>query len=284
MMANKMKLFNLHTHTHYCDGSEEPEAYIRKALELEFSTLGFSGHAPMPFKNKYAIDADQLSNYISEINQLKSKYKDQIDVLCSLEFDYIPRITDDFKQITENFQLEYTIGSVHLVRNENDENLWFIDGKSHEPYDTGLKDYYGGNIKHAVKNYFGQLNEMIDTQRPDIIGHLDKIKMHNRNRYFTENEVWYQNEIDQTLDLIKSSNTIVEVNTRGLYKKRSDSLFPGAKILKKMKKLHIPITVSSDAHKPGELALFIPETINLLREIGFKKLMNFKNGWIEIPI
>jgi histidinol-phosphatase (PHP family) len=74
------------------------------------------------------------------------------------------------------------------------------------------------------------------------------------------------------------------VNTRGLYKKRSDSLFPGIEVLKKMKALDIPITVSSDAHKPGELALFIPETIELLKQLGFTQMMNFEKEWVEVSI
>ena len=108
--------------------------------------------------------------------------------------------------------------------------------------------------------------------------------MHNKNRYFTEDESWYQKEIDQCLDLIKSKKSIVEVNTRGLYKKRSDSLFPGVEVLKKMRALNIPITISSDAHKPEELALFMPETINLLKQLEYTHLMRFSQTWEEIPL
>jgi len=60
----------------------------------------------------------------------------------------------------------------------------------------------------------------------------------------------------KTLGMIRNAGSIVEVNTRGLYKKRSDSLFPGPAILKKILALGIPITISSDAHKPHELSLF----------------------------
>ena len=279
-----MKQFNLHTHTHFCDGSDEPEAYVKKAIELEFSSLGFSGHSPMPFENKYAIPADKLFAYIKEIDRLKQKYQGQINILKSLELDYIPGVTNDFEDISSKYDLDYTIGSVHLIGNQNTEHLWFTDGGSAIPYEKGLQQNYNGNIKLAVRDYYHQINEMIDTQKPNIIGHLDKVKMHNQNRFFREEESWYQKEIDQCLDLIKSQNCIVEVNTRGLYKKRSDSLFPGVEVLKKIKLLNIPITISTDAHKPEELALFIPETADLLKQIGFSKIMNFENDWLEIAL
>ncbi len=279
-----MSLFNLHTHTHFCDGSDKPEAYVKKAIELGFSSLGFSGHAPMPFENKYAIPAEKLEAYMAEIDRLREKYQGQIHILKSLEFDYIPSVTDDFGTISNRFNLDYTIGSVHLVGNQNTKNLWFTDGGSAIPYEKGLQENYGGDIQQAVKHYYQQINEMIISQKPDIIGHLDKVKMHNQNRFFTEDEIWYQNEIDQTLDLIKSKNCIVEVNTRGLYKKRSDSLFPGIEVLKKIKLLGIPITISTDAHKPEELALFIPETKKRLKQIGFTQIMNFEKDWVEISI
>ncbi len=279
-----MILFNLHTHTHFCDGSDEPEAYVKEAIKLNFSSLGFSGHAPMPFKNKYAIPAEKLQEYMTEIDRLMQKYSDQIQILKSLEFDYILGVTKDFSLMIDKYQLDYSIGSIHLVGDQNSEQFWFTDGGSAIPYDEGLKQNYGGDIRKAVKTYYHQINEMIESQQPDIIGHLDKVKMHNQNRYFKEDEIWYQKEIDQTLDLIKLKNCIVEVNTRGLYKKRSDSLFPGIEVLKKMKKRNIPITISSDAHKPEELALFIPETIEVLKQIGFTKVLTFEKDWVEIPL
>jgi histidinol-phosphatase (PHP family) len=124
---------------------------------------------------------------------------------------------------------------------------------------------------------------MITDEKPDIIGHLDKIKMYNRDRYFLETDDWYISLVDETLDLAKKSGCVIEVNTRGIYKKRSDTFFPGPEILKKIKALKIPITLSSDAHKPSELSLYFPEAKKILKELGFKALvMKNKHGWEEV--
>ncbi|MCD4772135.1 MAG: histidinol-phosphatase [Bacteroidales bacterium] len=272
--------FNFHTHTRFCDGSDEPEEYVKAALELGFHFLGFSGHAPVPMKNHFAIPENELENYCREIRSLQKKYSGKINIFLSLEIDFIPEITQNFKYFIEKCNLDYVIGSVHLVKNKQNNGMWFIDGPKPETYDQGLKDVFENDIRLAVGTYFQQINEMIINQKFDIIGHFDKIKMHNKNRYFSEEEKWYKDEITNTLKLISDKKIIVEINTRGIYKKRSNSLFPGKEVLKQIYKMGIPVTLSSDAHKPSELSAYFDESVEIIKDIGFRELMIFtKNGW-----
>ena len=191
-------------------------------------------------------------------------------------------ITRDFKDFKQNCGLDYTIGSVHLVKNGDDDRLWFIDGPKVESYDDGLKNIFGGDIRLAVTAYYNQVSRMIRTQKPDIIGHFDKIKMHNHDRYFREDEAWYHSLVMDLLETIQQSGSIIEVNTRGIYKKRCDDLYPGQWILKEIVKKGLPITLSSDAHRPDEIDGYYPETLEILRNIGFKSLVfRGDDGWKE---
>lgn len=276
---------NFHTHTKFCDGSDEPETYINEAIKLGFDSLGFSGHAPISIKNTFAIKENDLENYCKNIEFLKNKYQNKINIFLALEADFIPEITEDFHSFYQKCNLDYIIGSIHLVLNPENKKLWFIDGPKGEIFEKGLEIVFNNNIRKAVTAYFHQINKMIETQKPDVIGHLDKIKMHNKNRFFSEEEKWYKNLISETLELVKEKNSILEINTRGLYKKRCDSLFPGTKILKQIHSLKIPIIISSDAHKPSELVLGYNQTIKILKSIGFKHLMTFSiGGWEEIAL
>jgi histidinol-phosphatase (PHP family) len=275
-------LFNFHTHTHFSDGSSAPEDYLYEALRQGFSLLGFSDHSPVPFENNFAIKEERLEEYCKVVRGLTGR---GITILLGLEIDYIPGITKSIEEYKKKNDFDYFIGAVHLVRNGNDPGLWFIDGPDISIYDQGLNDFFHGDIRRGVTSYYHQINQMILTQKPDIIGHLDKIKMHNRNRYFREDESWYVQLVDETLDLIKEKQCVVEVNTRGIYKKRSDTLFPGPDILKKISYLKIPVTISSDAHKPEELSLYFAEAKMLLSEIGFKSLWLIKSGgWKEVSL
>lgn len=272
-----MSLFNLHTHTHFCDGKNPPEEYVIQAIEMGFHALGFSGHAPVPFENHFAIKEEKLEEYFESIRDLKLKYKDSIQILLALEIDYIPGITKQFSEFKNQGNLDYVIGGVHLIKNQNQEELWFIDGPLQEKYDDGLKSVFKGHARKGVEAYYNQLIEMIATQQPDIIAHLDKIKMHNKERFFSIEEKWYKDLVWKTLKYISDeTNCIVEINTRGLYKKRCDTFFPGPDILEQIFHLNIPITLSSDAHKPEELNKYYKEALELLKDIGFKEILFFK--------
>lgn len=246
--------------------------------------IGFSGHAPVPFENNYAIkDSSSLRDYVDDINGLKEKYRGQIEIHLGLEADHIPRVSLDFRHFVNNFKLDYIIGSVHLVKS-NDGMLWFIDGPDREIWIRGLEIFFGNDIQKAVDVYYRQIMDMAITQKPDIIGHVDKIKMHNRGEYFSEDEKWYRNLVTETLEVIKENNCIVEINTRGIYKKRSDSLFPGEKTLLEIHDMKIPVTISSDAHKPDEVNLGIAKTAKLLSEIGFKEACVYDSGWKSVKL
>jgi len=293
-------LQNLHTHTHFSDGSDEPVKYMEKAMELGLSSIGFSDHSPLPFENSFALRENQVGNYCDAILSLCNRtvsptscdhlpqpenQKPKIEVFLGMEADFIPGIGHSFSHFLENYPLDYLIGSVHLVRNETSGELWFIDGPDPATYDDGLDALFGGDIRKGVSAYYRQINEMLAAGKMDMIGHLDKIKMHNRGRYFSETEPWYIALVNETLDLVRQCGVIIEVNTRGIYKKRSDSLFPGPAILKRIHDLNIPVIISSDAHKPLEVAMLFGETATLLFEIGFREQMNLTpSGWEKISL
>jgi histidinol-phosphatase (PHP family) len=268
---------NYHTHTTFCDGSDKPENYVLEAIRQKMTSLGFSGHAPVPFENSWSTKQENMDEYFRIIDNLKNKYSDKLNIFKSLEIDYIPGLTKDFHTLRNSYSLDYTIGSVHLVRDNSSEALWFIDGPD-KNYVSGLDKIFNNDIQDAVGHYYRQIQEMVINQQPDIIGHIDKIKMNNKGRYFNEDEAWYRKLVNETLHVIAAHKCIVEVNTRGIYKKRTDSLFPSEYILKLCLELGIPVTVSSDAHSPSELTNYFPEAFLLLKQIGFKGIQVLTDG------
>jgi histidinol-phosphatase (PHP family) len=274
--------YNLHQHSFFSDGKEHPKKYAEKAVELGFSAIGFSEHSPLPFYNNFSLKEEKVDEYIQTIEQLKKNFSGKLNVYRALEMDFIPGISEDFTFWRNRIRADYLIGSIHLVKPKFGDELWFTDGPDFRTYDEGLKLFFEGDIKKAVTAFYLQTNRMIETQQFEILGHFDKIKMHNRNRFFREDEKWYRRLVDKTLDLVKQKNLIIEINTRGLYKNRSDSLFPDNYSLQKVKDLNIPIIISSDAHLPDELNLLFDFAEERLIQFGFKEVMYFENGkWIQ---
>ncbi|RZT96112.1 histidinol-phosphatase (PHP family) [Ancylomarina subtilis] len=276
--------FSYHTHTNYCDGKAKAEAFIQRAIELQMKSVGFSSHAPFPVEVSWNMAENQLNNYVSEIRALSEKYQNEIDVYLSLELDYIPGITKPFAQVKETLGLDYTIGSVHLIQSPVDHEFLFLDGPDTN-YSHGLECLYQGDIKKMVADYFSQVNEMILVQKPDIIGHIDKIKMNNKGRYFSEDEKWYQDLLKETIAVIKETDCIVEINTRGLYTKKSPAFYPDLNFARACFKNQIPMTISTDAHHPDELLLYFDEASEMLKESGYDSIRIYDKGkWNDVGI
>jgi histidinol-phosphatase (PHP family) len=277
-------LTNYHTHTRFCDGSSEPEAYVFEAIKKEFICLGFTAHAPLPFENSWSLEFADMHSYCEAIRKLKEIYRNQIEIYLSLEIDYIPSVSPDFINLQNQHKLDYILGAVHLVKNPEGNDLWFIDGPVSN-YDKGLLNIFKNDIRYAVETYYLQLQEMLITQKADIVAHFDKIKMNNKNRYFEESEPWYKNLLDSTIEVIARCGTIVEVNTRGLYTGKCESLYPGTEILRKCFDLNIPLTISADAHKPSDISSLFSETERILKQIGYKSIKILKNNrWVDWEI
>jgi len=268
---------NYHTHTHFCDGKENMRNFVHKAIELQFAHLGFSPHAPISEYYDFTLTENEIPAYINEVELYQKQYP-QIQIFKGIECDFIPGITKDFSYYKQNYPLDYIIGGVHLVKVPNSNEVWFIDGPKRDTYDNGLVTFFNNDVKKAVTCFWEQTFEMIETQKFDIIAHLDKIKMHNQDRFFKEDEDWYVKLVDYAVNLLVKHNIIVEINSRGIYRMRCKNFYPSDYILRKLAKAKVPMIISSDAHKAEELPLYYEEAKLKLKNFGVETLSVLENG------
>jgi histidinol-phosphatase (PHP family) len=293
---------NYHSHSHYCDGKGTLEQQVQGAIAQGLRAFGFSSHCPVPFENKWSMKAERLGDYLAETKALKVKYEGQIELYTGLEVDFLPRISSLSSPQLErgtpfplegkglgigvkNFpMLDYCVGSVHYVGLNQFGQPWEIDGSSVEFLDC-LDTLYGGDIRVVIQKYYSIIRQMIETDPPQIMGHLDKIKMHNAARsLFEESESWYVEEVEQTLQTIAASGIIVEINTRGNYKRDLD-LYPSPWIIKRMKELQIPICINSDSHRPEEITASFPLAFDTARAAGYTHQRILLEGkWQDVVI
>ncbi|MBI1767499.1 MAG: histidinol-phosphatase [Bacteroidetes bacterium] len=269
-----MSWFNFHTHSNYCDGKSSLSEIVEHAKKVNVTSLGFSSHAPLPFESKWCMKKESFHKYIDEIQSLKH-LPHRIEIYSGLEVDYIPYQIGpkDFEN-----KLDYTIGSIHFVEKFNDGIGWEIDGP-HSFFLEGLEKIFDNDFKKAVARYYELTREMITKSPPSVIGHLDKIKIQNiDNKFFNESDRWYQDEIKITIDAIRKTKSIIEVNTRGVYQKKSATTYPSPWILELIHQKMIPVTISSDAHHHQDLISYFKETAHLLKQIGFKEISILHDG------
>jgi len=124
-----------HVHTYRCKhaSNENDEAYIKTALMLGADKITFTDHSPFPgdlFKNR--MNLSQLDEYINSLKILKSKYKNQIDIEIGLEAEYLPSMTDFYKHLKSNPDLQILILGQHFYEHTdgrysfNDDNAYNV--------------------------------------------------------------------------------------------------------------------------------------------------------------
>lgn len=275
---------NYHSHTYFCDGKYPPSYYASEAHRQNFIAYGFSSHVPLPFDCHWCMREDSLDRYYAEVRKLKQRWEGELQLYYGLEVDYIPGVIGPQNPFIRDLALDYCVGSVHFVGARADGTRWEIDG-AHQPFLDGLKELFGNDIRRAVQQYYEQIRQMVTEERPAVVGHLDKIKIQNQyTPLFDEAEDWYREAILQTLRSIASEGLVLEVNTRGLYKKRALETYPGQWTLEQAFQLGIPVTLSSDAHHPREISGYFAETAQRLHQIGYRQLHVLWNGtWQPLP-
>ncbi|MDP4209028.1 MAG: histidinol-phosphatase [Bacteroidota bacterium] len=277
-----MPLTNYHTHTNFCDGMSHPVHYVEEAIKQNVKILGFSGHAPLPFHCNWTINEKKYGEYLNTIQFLKEQFAPQIEICCGLEIDYIPELWNEIHDAIRPETLDYFIGSIHFIDSYENGARWSIDG-SHAEFQKGWKTIFHRDSHAVIRKYFDYIRRMVTEMKPPVIGHLDKIKMqYSHNCFIPETDPIYRKELMDTLEVIAASDCIVEVNSRGVYKRNEPELYPSFWVLTEMARMNIPVTISSDAHRPREIVSLYKDTALKLKEAGFKHTRYYSKGvWKE---
>ncbi|MEO0470016.1 MAG: histidinol-phosphatase [Bacteroidota bacterium] len=275
---------NYHSHSYYCDGKEAPEMHLQAAIEQQFHAFGCSSHAPVPFETSWNMKMDQLEKYATEIRRLQRKYHSQLDVYLGFEVDYIPQVVGPSSPWIQVYQPDYSVGSIHFVDTFPDGTPWEVDGR-HQVFLDGLEQIFQGNPQLAIERYFALTRQMIEEDCPDMVGHLDKIKIQDEGgTLFSETADWYQNAVRQTLASIRKAGVKVEINTRGMYKGLWSEPYPSAWIIREMASMDIPMVLNADSHHPREISGQFAEAAKLLTACGVTTLwVLMDHQWQALP-
>lgn len=274
-----MSWTNYHGHSTWCDGKAPIEDFIKIALERNFKVLGFSSHAPVNFASNWHLAKNNMQSYLLEIEKMKQKYASEITILSALEVDYIPGVSGVDTSSFRNDGFDYFVGSVHYCGDGNG-NMFVIDGSTDE-FIEGCQKYYEGNYRLLVSEFFELQRRMMLEERPDILGHMDKVAVHNLvSGLFETDSDWYIKELKETFQCARENNVIVEINTKSLQSK--GITFPDRKHFRLLAQMGNKVTINSDAHEINAIDLGFKQVAGWLKEAGLKSLTEWVNGeWKE---
>ena len=272
------QLINHHIHSTGSDGSEDPEEIIILAIKNGFNYICFADHYFRPNNDPWGKDYFS-QEHINKIKNLQEKYKDKIEIGFGVEIDWMEGFSDWARKELENNSFDFILGSVHLVK--NNEGKFFAVNAGEEV----LKKEIGKlGEENYIKRYFKQIRSLAKSNLVDCIAHIDLIKAYNKDKILFDGDCeLYRLEVLQTLDTIKENNMCMEINTSGLLYPCKE-VFPSKWILEEAKKRDIPLTIGTDHHGMAHGAKIYPsldlgldEIVKLLKEIGYKHIVKFKN-------
>ena len=259
------RLYNLHSHTQFCDGHATMEEFVVEAVRQGFTHYGFSPHSPIPFDSPCNMAESDVPVYLSEVERLKTKYAGKIRLYTSMEIDYLGDHWNASSPYFKSLPLDYTISSVHFVPCDD----FFVDIDGHfDNFRQKMSTYFADDIRHVVRLFYQQSMKMAETGGFDIIGHFDKIG-HNASLFLDgiENEPFYKSLVNDLIDLIVEKRYVVEINTKALNK--SGRLFPAQRYWSRLTDAGVPLVVNSDCHYPELVNAGRNEAISMLKEIVY---------------
>lgn len=230
--------FDLHTHTTFSDGKNTIEEMIQKAISLGLDTIGISDHSFTGFNTSYCMKENALDEYINTIKRLKEKYKDKINVLCGIEYDYFSEI--------DTSCFDYVIGAVHFLKIGNE--YIEVDNDKETLIDCANK-YFNGDIYKVAEIYYSELANVVEKTKCDYIAHFDLISKFNEdNKLFDENDVRYIDAWKAAADSILKTGRIFEINTGAISRGYKTKPYPSFDIFNYLKNNGAKFIFSSDSH------------------------------------
>ena len=230
---------DLHIHTTYSDGRDDPESIVLYAIEKGLEEIGFSDHSYTFFDESWCMPKNRIRDYVAEINRLKAKYGDRISVKCGVEQDYYSEESTDC--------YDYAIGSVHYVY----KNGSFLQvDESAEVITDAVKKFFYGDVYAFCEEYFNTVAKFSERDDIKIIGHFDLVaKFNDKGALFDENNERYVKAYKSAAEKLVKSGKTFEINTGAISRGYRTDAYPCKPIREYIKSLGGKFLLSSDAHK-----------------------------------
>ncbi|MBR1397973.1 MAG: histidinol-phosphatase [Selenomonadaceae bacterium] len=203
-------------------------------------------------KNKFKHSLDDYFNFMAQL-KLNHNVKTGIEV-CNFQNQAA------VKQILNNYNFDYIIGSVHFI------NGWAYDSSE-------IKDEWNNhNLQDIYECYTQQVEMLAAAHLYDVLGHPFNVRLFNHIPDFDTTPY-----LVRTAQALKSANMAVDVNTGTLYRYPVKEISPYPDFMKIAADYELPIIISSDAHRPEDCGRFCDEAIDYVKQFGYNQVLTFNN-------
>ena len=247
---------------------------LEAAVAAGYHTFGVTEHAPRVeerflYPNEVALGWDvpkllaDFERYAKTLPALVEEFADRLVVLRGFEIEVVPAasyvsLMQDYRR---RYAFEYIVGSVHYV------NEISIDG-SVEDFQQAIEAC--GGVEPLAVWYYQTVAEMVTALQPEVVAHLDLIKLHGRHFGLKETDAVRQ-AAEEALEAVRSTGGIVEVNTAG-YRKGLGEPYPAPWLVQLAQQMGIGFCLGDDSHCVEQVGFGIEQARAYLLEQGVRTL------------
>lgn len=248
-----------HVHTSFSSDSDTPvRDQIERAISLGMKALYITDHQDFDFpEDVYGMSFQfDTASYMNTLTELKTEYADRIELRPGVELGLMTGLKGKLEAYTAQWDFDYVIGSVHLVRRM-------------DPY---YSDFYEGReTKDAYLEYFETILENIRLfDCFDALGHLDYVVRYGPDAPNGYPSPCFDDVIDEILRTIIAKNIALECNTAGL-KYGLGFPHPHEKVIRRYIELGGEmVALGSDGHQTMHLGYGFTEIGDYLKNCGVK--------------
>lgn len=267
-------LADYHVHTAFSDDSVYPmEKVIQDAISMGLDEICITDHVDYGVKQDWNCGrkiqyrgGEPLANvdypkYMKSLDRMKQLYKDRIQIRTGLEFGVQTHTIQKYRDLFRRYPLDFVILSIHQVDNQEFWTQDFQRGRSQQEYN----ERYYEEMLAVVKEY----------KDYSVLGHMDLITRYDEEGRYPFEKI--RPLIEEILKIVIADGKGIEVNTSSHRYGLSDTT-PCKDILKLYRNLGGSIlTIGSDSHKPEHLGAYIPETKELLKDLGYRQFCTFES-------
>ena len=257
-----------HNHTmHFSpDAGQSIDELIAEAKSKGFTRIGITEHYEVDYPDDGLDWTFDLNEYDKVFNDWRVR-AGELELLKGIEFGYQTHVAEEIDRLAAKIPFDVVLLSVHLFRGKD----FYVD---RECYKLPAKELHG--------EYISTMAEMCEKcSNFEVAAHYDYINRYadNKSDFVTYEEC--PKEFDRLFEALISKGKALEINTKSI-KKHIDGGFtrnlPDEGILNRYRAMGGKyITLGSDSHFPGTLAVCYSEAINYLKSLGFTETVYFKD-------
>jgi histidinol-phosphatase (PHP family) len=248
--------YHMHTKRSF-DGDMDIKELCRKAISEGLIEIAITDHCDCN-EEPHLYD---LEACYEDFILARELYSDDINIRFGIELGQATQSKKYAFKLLKEGKFDFVLGSLHNLNGV--EDFFYMD---YEKY----------NIDALLKDYFIEMEEMVEQIDFDVLGHLDYPAKYLINQNISFDLMDYKEQIAEILKLIIKKGKGIEVNTSG-YRSKMERTLPDFDILKLYKDLGGEIiTIGSDAHHLHHIGFGIEEGLELIISAGFHYLSIFE--------